>query len=91
MTLENLALIIESVTGADPLRLTRKRAVVDARTLLVHAYRVQGRTEQQIADDIGYSRAAVHHYCALFSDAEEYNNNPALLRNWSRLKSVLDL
>lgn len=91
MNVEILASIVESITGCDPLRAGRSRPVVYARVLLVHALREQGYTQQRIGELIGFTRISVQHYCTLFAEAKTYNNNPELLRNWKRLRAVLDL
>lgn len=91
MTIESLAAIVESVTGADPLKEGRARPLVYSRVLLVQALRAQGWTQTRIAAAIGYARPTVQHCCALFRDAEQYANNPELLKNWNKLKTILDL
>lgn len=91
MNIESLAAIVESVTGADPLKEGRARPLVYSRVLLVQVLRTQGWTQQRIADAIGYARLTVQHLCVLFRDAEQYANNPELLKKWNKLKTVLDL
>lgn len=91
MTIESLSILVESVAGADPTRNSRSRPVVEARTLLVHALRASGKTQQQVADAIGYPRITIQHYDDLWRDAVQYNNNPPLLAKWERLKNLLDL
>ena len=90
-SIENLALIVENITGADPFRPGRARPVVEARVLLVAALRADGWTQQAIADAIGWQRITIQHYCALFKDAERYGNIPGMMGSWKRLKDILDL
>lgn len=91
MTVESLAAIVESVTGADPLKERRSRPLVYARVLLVHALRSQGWTQERIAAAIGFNRMSIQHYCEMWRDAETYGNNPELLKNWKHLQTILDL
>lgn len=91
ITIEALAGIVESVAGADPTRNSRSRPVVEARTLLVHALRAQGKTQEQVAAAIGYPRITIQHYDELWRDAVNYNNNPPLLARWAKLQTILDL
>ena len=91
ITIENLAIIVENVAGADPLKFTRARPVVEARILLVHCLRAKGYTQQRIGDLLGLPRITIQHYCANFADAEKYNTIPGLLQKWARLKNLLDL
>lgn len=91
MTVEHIATIVESITGADPLKEGRARPNVDARVLLVQVLRAQGYTQQRIGDLLGYKRITIQHYCALFAEARQYRNAPDLLRAWDKLKTILDL
>ena len=91
ITIENLAIIVENICGADPLKVTRARPVVEARVLLVQCLRAKGYTQQRVAELIGFPRITIQHYCAVFADAMKYNNIPGLLQKWERLKDILDL
>ena len=91
MTTENLATLVESITGADPMRYSRARPVVEARAVLVSALRAQGLSEEAIAQEIGFSRGCIHHQIELMRDAERYGNAPQMLSYWKKLKALLDL
>lgn len=91
MTTEALATLVESIAGADPMRCNRSRPVVEARVLLVQCLRAQGYTQQRIADELGFKRETIQHYCVLWKDAEQYNNIPGLMGKWDKLKFILDL
>lgn len=91
MTIESLATLVESISGADPMRSTRSRPVVEARTILVAALLAQGMTEEAASRAIGFSRGTIHHYRELMRDAEKYGNAPDMLTNWKKLKALLDL
>ena len=91
MTTEALATIVESITGADPMRVTRARPVIEARTILVAALLAQGMTEEAAAREIGFARGTIHHYRDLLRDAQQYGNAPQMLANWKKLKALLDL
>lgn len=91
MQIENLALIVESVAGADPLRFSRSRPNVEARVLLVSALREKGYTQREIGEVLGLPRITIQHYCSIMRDAQMYNNIPGLLPKWARLKNILDL
>ena len=84
------ALIVESVTGSDPLRATRKRDVVTARALLVWSFFMDGCTEKEVAEAIGWDRGAVHHYRDIFRDAMQYGNRPELVLGWKKLKNIIE-
>lgn len=91
MTLEHLIILVDSIVGADPLKASRARPVIDARTILVNALFAQGYTEQAVADMIGYARPTIHHYRELMRDAEKYGNNPEMLTQFAKLKNIMDL
>lgn len=91
MNTENIAMIVESVTGSDPLRAGRSRPVVEARVLLASVLLAKGYTEHQTGDALGFDHATIHHYKTLLDDARRYGNNPQMLRNWNKLKQILDL
>ena len=91
MTLESLALLVESITGVGPLQDTRKRTVVESRCLLVSALLKQGYTEEEVAALIGFDHSTVHHYRDMMRDAQQYNTRPGMLSYWKTLSSVLDL
>ena len=84
------ALIVESVTGSDPLNSTRRRSVVTARALLVWSFFMEGHTERAVAEQIGWSRESVHHYRDIFRDALTYGNRPELVDGWKKLKNIID-
>ena len=89
MTLESLAIIVESVADADPLAGNRSRPVVEARALLASALRAYGWTLHQIGEAIGFHHTSVLHYGKMLYDAQRYN--PILWDKWIKLKSILDL
>lgn len=89
--LEALRAIVESTCGTDPLTPGRARPVVLSRTLLANALMYQGRKEEDVAEIIGYDRSTIHHYRVLLRDAEKYNNDPALMGYWRKLKTTLAL
>lgn len=91
MTIENLSIIVENITGADPLRDGRARPVVESRVLLANVLLAKGYTEHQTGDALGFDHATIHHYKTLLDDARRYGNNPQMLRNWNKLKQILDL
>ena len=87
--LEALRAIVRSTCGTDPLTPGRARPVVLSRTLLANALLAQGRTEEDVAAEIGYGRSTIHHYRALLRDAQKYNADPAMLGYWNKLKPLL--
>lgn len=91
MNVEALALVVESITGADPLGSTRARPVVEARTLLACALLAQGHSETETGTLLGFNHATIHHYKGLLRDAKLYNNNPRLLAAWKELQRIYDL
>ena len=91
MTTEALATLVESIAGADPMRASRARPVVEARTILVAALLAGGMSENAAAAETGFNRCTIHHYRDLLRDAEKYGNAPEMLANWHKLKSLLDL
>ena len=91
MTIENLAVLVESITGADPMKASRARPIVEARVILVAALFASGMTENTAAQQTGFNRSTIHHYRDLMRDAQQYGNAPQMLMNWNKLKSLLDL
>lgn len=91
MNVENTALIVEHITGADPLKNSRQRGVIMARTLLVNALLYSGYTEQRAADSLGFGHPNIHHHRQKLRDALAYNNDPDLVTYWTKLKKILDL
>lgn len=89
MNVENIALIVESLAGADPLAASRTRPVVEARCILVAALRSQGWTETAAGEAIGFNHSTIHHYGEMLSDARLYN--PALWAKWMKLKKILEI
>ena len=88
---ETLAIIVENICGADPLRAGRARPVVEARVLLANALlELRGYTEEETATAIGFDRCTIHHYKTLLADARHYGNNPAMLRRWDKLKKIVE-
>ena len=53
MNIENLAVLVESLAGADPMRASRARPVVEARTILVAALLATGMSENAVAEQTG--------------------------------------
>ena len=91
MTIEALATLVESIAGADPMRASRARPVVEARAILVAALLAGGMSENTAAAETGFNRCTIHHYRDLLRDAEQYGNAPQMLANWRKLKTILDL
>lgn len=88
--LTNRAMLVESITGADPLNATRRREVVTARALLVWSLFMDGHSETEIAKAMGWHRTTLHHYRDIFRDALQYGNRPELVRGWLELKTVIE-
>ena len=88
--LTNRAILVESIVGSDPLNSTRKRDVVTARALLVWSLFMDGHTEHEVAEAMGWHRTSVHHYRDIFKDALMYHNRPELIMAWDELKKVLN-
>lgn len=80
-----ISVIVENLTGFDPLKDTRKRGNVEARVLLANALLTMGMTETATGDLLGKNHSTIHHYRDLLKDL------PCLQKNWERLKKILDL
>lgn len=91
MTLENLINLVDDIAGADPLKNSRARPVVIARTLLVNVLFEEGYSEHAVGDMIGFSRDTIHHYRRLMQDARKYNNDAVMMKKWDELHKVLAL
>lgn len=91
MTVDTLALLVEDITGSDPLRANRTRPVVDARCLLVNALIARGMKEREAAALSGFSRPTIHYHKQRLSDAMRYGTDPQLLDRWERLRILIDL
>ena len=80
-----ISVIVENLTGFDPLKDTRKRGNVEARVLLANALLTMGMTENATGDLLGKNHSTIHHYRDLLKDL------PCLQKNFDRLKKILDL
>lgn len=80
-----LSVIVENLTGFDPLKDTRKRGNVEARVLLANALLTMGMTETATGDLLGKNHSTIHYYRDLLKDL------PGLQKNFDRLKKILDL
>lgn len=91
MTLESLINLVDDISGADPLKNSRARPVIIARTLLVNILFEEGYSEHAVGEMIGFSRDTIHHYRRLMQDARKYNNDAVLIKKWDELQKVLAL
>lgn len=88
MRLDALCLIIESVTGADPLKDCRKHAVISARVILANMLLREGMTETEVGDVIGWHHSTIHHYKTILRDALNYNTDHQLINNWNKVNTI---